>query len=93
MKRSRPPDGTYIPLCGDSDGHVIYGHLTAEQANEIILHEYGCTMDPGTFVRCWAHWSFSRCPDEYDQEIMFHRQPGRGRFPVTAIGAFPFEED
>jgi len=86
MKKQRPPDGTYIQLISEHELHIIYGHFTDEQANAILLREYGCTFDPGLLVRCWAHWSFSRQPDEYDKEIMFHRHPGRGRFPVTGIG-------
>ena len=86
---SRYNDGEYMPLIWDGQPDVFYikGHVNTEDGWAILVEEE-VVLDRkiGQAVQCYGRWSTEPGDDNWRHVLREYKNPGRGRFKITAFG-------
>ncbi len=89
---SRYVDGEYMPLVWDGtpDAFYIKGHVSTEvglatlRDNEVLEDAELDRLGEG--IQKYGRWSMDGSREENGQILREYKEPGRGRFKITAFG-------
>ena len=77
--------GEYIYLDGDLDYHVVKGHVSREEARQVVCSENGWPREEDPFTIEHHYARLVPCTG-FDWDMMFILcEKGRGAFPVTTV--------
>lgn len=81
-RRPTHAPGEYMPIWGDPNCEVVYGHVDSDAFWSAVKSETGWDAPHIVLKHVWARWVPAQ-HGEFDLAIYFQRHPARGAFPVT----------